>query len=89
MYKDLIEEGKKMFPKLPLTCPFKPGPFYVRDFIDTEKAEYKQNDTKRFGFQLPNGRYRVMIKWYTKTDPMVYMIQYQMDIRTRLGEEEF
>lgn len=89
LYRNRLEEFKIMFPHLPFFCPIEPGPLYVRDFVDKDPLAYQQNDTVRFGFELPNGRYRFIIKWYTKTDPIFFLVQWQLVKRYRLGEEYF
>jgi hypothetical protein len=91
-YARNLEAYKKMFPSLNPNCPFQPGPFYVTNYTEyIENTDYQRNNPglAEFGVILPNGRYRSVITLSTKTDPMVYMIQWQFEIRKRLGEEEF
>jgi hypothetical protein len=62
-YKNAIEELKILLPHIPFFCPINPGPLYVRDFNTNHSVAVTQNDTEKFGFELPNGRYRIIIKW--------------------------
>lgn len=89
-YAEKIEQYKKMFPSLNPSCPLQPGPFYVTNH--TKEDQNNINKTQAiagFGGILPNGRYRFIINLSTKMDPMVYKIQWQVEIRNRLGEDEF
>lgn len=89
LYRDNIEMYKKVFPNFFHECPIKPGPMYVRDYVDKGIESNNQTDKNRYGFVLPNGRYRYAIKLFTKTDPLFYVLNYQIMIRQRLGEDVF
>lgn len=79
LYAQTLEYYKSLFPSLNLNCPIKPGPFYVMNYIVENLNE------TFFGSPLPNGIYRYSIKTFTKTDPMVFMVQWQ----TEVGAEVF
>jgi hypothetical protein len=95
-YAKMIEGYKYAFPSLNPNCPFKPGPFYVRNYTyDSSSPEnvkwFKENEGKSvFGLgNLPNGRYRNVVTISTKTDPMLYKLDWQFEVANRLGEEQF
>jgi hypothetical protein len=95
-YAKIIERYKKMFPTLNFNCPLKPGPFYVRNFtydtLSPEHANYYKDNVGKSDYgmgNLPNGIYRNVVTLSTKTDPMVYKLDWQLEVANRLGEEQF
>jgi hypothetical protein len=94
---EMIEMNRRRYlPNMTLDCPWMPGKYYtyINESSEIEKEFKGQNtsdiDNKSsFGIELPNGRYRYSLKFSTKTDPFVYFVQWQTDIRIRMNDENF
>lgn len=41
------------------------------------------------GIELPNGKYRYVLKFSTKSDPYFYFLQWQLDTYDAFGEKSF
>jgi hypothetical protein len=99
-YFDMIEkERKKFFPNNTIDCPFKPGKFYATNISlvmgdDKEYGPakpYKHVIGSGLGLDvsLPNGRYRYTIKISSKTDPYIFFLQWQLEVRIRMNDDHF
>lgn len=93
-FMEFIEpERKKLIPNLQIDCPIKPGPFYA-----TNVDIFSQNDNRTEGkikkktmnpFDIPNGKYRYTLSISSKTDPNVYSVQWQVEIKSQHFEDQF
>jgi hypothetical protein len=54
-----------------------------------EKDGRRTNKENGFGIELPNGKYRFTFKVFTDNDPFVWLLQWQLEVRIRLNDEEF
>lgn len=93
MYKEMFDKAAEMFPWMPSKCPVKPGKFYVMNHSQYQpevKLTDVVNTKSSSNFQYyPNGIYRPTVKLFTKDDPFVFVVQWQIEVKERLGEEEF
>jgi hypothetical protein len=53
----------------------------------TPKPENKPKNG--LGNELPNGKYRYTFKISTNKDPVVYLVQWQLSVNSRLDEDKF
>lgn len=78
-------------------CPVKPGKYYAMDIMIYSDArnDYnssvpeKLNPNNAIGIELPNGKYRLAFRASTSTDPYVFMVQWHLEVRHRLMENDF
>jgi hypothetical protein len=96
-YSRLIDLSlKKFFPGSSLNCPVKPAKFFAT-IVDTTGEEQPmergkpQLETNRngIGFELPNGKYRYTLRLHTETDPFLFFLQWQLEVKIRFNDEKF
>lgn len=86
---NLLKYQKQFFPELSFDCPLQTGPYYAMNITEDFESKETVKEVNPFQAHLPNGRYRYIVKFSTKTDPYVFLVQWQNEIRYRLGEEDF
>lgn len=94
LLEKFLEQYKKRFPTINFSCPFKPGPFYVRNFTNVDGNSKELNLTLNnpkldIHMDLPNGIYKHTFLAYTRNDPMVFRIEWHTEVRKRLAPEVF
>jgi hypothetical protein len=89
-FYEQADKFSKLFINNSFVCPLQPGPYYVMNNMNNI-SESSVNSTERsgFGIELPNGLYRFTIKTSTKADPVGGLLQWQTEIRNKLGDENF
>jgi hypothetical protein len=98
----MIESHRKRYiPNISFSCPIKPGKYYamnIMEYMGDERAVWSKNASvskpdgkpkNGLGVDLPNGKYRYTFKISTNTDPFVYLVQWQLDVNSRLNEDKF
>jgi hypothetical protein len=98
-YVAMIENTKKnLFPNISLDCPVQPGKYYVnideftgipKEYKYTEEEVRNYKPTNGFGYDLPGGIYRFIIRASTKTDPNGWFLTWNLQIKGRMHEENF
>lgn len=95
--EELIESHKERFiPDVSLDCPLKPSKIYAMNVMEYTEPEtdYKPDtiETHRkngLGIALPNGKYRYTLTFFTKKDPSIFLLQWQLQVSNRLAEDKF
>jgi hypothetical protein len=92
---------RKEFPTLPTDCPVVPGKysgnsthvnmtyFYPKEYKISKITTTSTTMAPHTFLSLPNGIYRHIVLFSTKTDPEAYRVIWDVQHRFRIGEEEF
>lgn len=89
----IYDEYRRRVPNMPYRCPVKPGRyFHTRITNEGPEPRNVTASNPKYAINhppLPNGRYKVTGRVFTKEDPHAGYGQYQFIINRRLGEEDF
>jgi hypothetical protein len=79
-----------------IDCPAAPRKIYLNltEFMGNEDQYRNPVDMSEvprngFGVHLPNGKYRFTVRGSTKADPNAFFVQWIVEIRVRLQEDNF
>jgi hypothetical protein len=95
LFKYGADNMAKEHPEFSLDCPFKAGKHYIMNVTHRTGYEHKfkapkfARNTNGFGFELPNGKYRFTLKLSRKSDPFVFFMQWELEVRFRMNDENF
>lgn len=89
MHEEFVGDLKAIQPKLfTKNCPFKTGLYYTLNYTGEDEINLQRRRTVTHQI-LPNGVYKINLKFFNKNDPLIYEIEWVYFIRKRLGEEDF
>lgn len=87
MFKNYVENLKKIVPNMPIECPFQKQKFEFRNItIGSLNESIVDKNCKSI---IPNGLHRTILNFYTREDPVGVSVQWIISQKNRLIQDKF